>query len=78
MRALFLDHGIDVVSRGIHGVPTDVYVFDVLSTGPPKVGVRVELDGDRIVVTLDEAARVVDLTEETGNYIPAVSGVVPE
>lgn len=65
VRAFFYDHGFDVVSRGVRGVPTDVQEFEVLSAEPPKLRLRAELDGDRLDVTLDDDARVIDVVETT-------------
>ncbi|MEF8801745.1 MAG: hypothetical protein V5A38_11010 [Halolamina sp.] len=37
---------------------------EVLSEDPLKITVTAALDGDRLVVTLDEEANVIDVTEE--------------
>lgn len=65
VRAFWHDHGIDPVSSEGREVPSDAKEFEVLSAEPPEVRLRIELDSDRLDVTLDEAARVVDVTEST-------------
>ena len=69
MIAFFHEHGPDTKA------PEDELAYRVLfdaievvavrSEEPLEVTVTVELDGDRLVVTLDDEARVVDVTERT-------------
>lgn len=68
--AFFHDHGLDAYElrdTDAWGVIDDA-IGDVEVTGrdPAEVRVTIELEGDRLRVTLDDRARVVDATEVTG------------
>ncbi len=63
----FYERGLDLLNIDTHnyGALHDVIQqTEVLSEDPLKITVTAALDGDRLVVTLDEEANVIDVTEE--------------
>lgn len=65
----FAEHGLDLPSLYDTGKRTQIYdaveSVDLLSSDPPEVKVALELEGDRLEITLDENARRAAVTEET-------------
>lgn len=67
VKVFFFEHGLDaeaLVDEYAWEVQHDAITrVDVRREDPLEIGVRVELDGDRLDVTLDGDARVIDLVE---------------
>jgi len=65
VRTFLHERGMDIVYSEGRDLTDDALEFEVLSAEPPEIRVRVEFDGDRLDVTLDETAHVTNVSESS-------------